>query len=169
MNFIKAIKHTFQYLFILLVIFGSASCAQETSTNVVEVDGQKITYDLIYQDVANLLAVTPNSEEVFVRWELPIRYYMEGLEDYPKKAKLMDEVAQEMAALTGLDIKRHDKIYWPSNTTMFHPDSPDNHFTNVHFFFHADFESLAKSDYMKAAKLLGYSREREREVYESIF
>ncbi len=152
-------------LFILLVAMSASSCAQEANPKVIEVDEQKITYDLIYQDVSNLLDVTPNSAEVFVRWELPIRYYMEGLEDYPEKAKLMDEVAQEMASLTGLDIKRHDKIYWPSNTTMFHPDSPDNHFTNVHFFFYSDFESLSKSGYIQAAKLLGNSLEAERERF----
>ena len=138
---------------------------ESTTNDFVEVDGQRVTYELIYQDVSNLLDVTPDSKEVFIRWEMPIRYYVEGLEDYPEKAQLFDQVAQEMAKITGLDIKRHDKIYWPSDKTMFHPDSPDNRFTNAHFFFYSDFEKLAQSGYIKAAGLLGSSIETERERF----
>jgi len=150
---------------VLLATFSIACYPNNPASEFIEVGGHRISYELIYQDVSNLLDVTPGSKEVFIRWVLPIRYYIEGLESYPEKAKLFDQVAQEMATLSGLDIQRHSQIYWPSNKTMFHPDSPDNRFTNAHFFFHSDFEQLANSGYIKAASWFGSSLESERERF----
>ena len=156
---------------IMVMSMAMTACAETSNKDKsITVEGQQISYDKIHNDVSQLLNVKPNTKEVFIRWQLPIRYFVDGLEEYPEVARQLDEIAQQMVQLTGLDIKRHDKIYWPPEGSMYHPDSPEHHFTNVHFFFYPDFDSLvANSEYIKVAEVLGSSIEREKNEYNHMY
>jgi len=148
----------------MLNFIGCSQAKSELPT--VKFEGNEVTFEDVLNDVNILLRVTPKSKEVFVRWELPIRYFVAGLEAYPEKAKEFDALAQTISEISGLDIKRHDRIYWPQEGTMHHPDSPDNMFTNTHFFFYPDFEKLVdQSEYLKVSGYLGLSYEALEKRY----
>ncbi len=55
----------------------------------------------------------PNKERdpVFVRWERPVRYYLQVPPGHPELIKLFEQQVAEVAKYSGLDIARHDRMY----------------------------------------------------------
>jgi len=75
--------------------------------------GRGITRLKIFTFVTEMIRVPCNGVgATFIRWETPVRYYLTGLEKYPELDKLFVDKMNEVAKITGLDIKRHKQQHF---------------------------------------------------------
>ena len=121
----------------------------------VKVDGNWVTQKKLKSFIDELINVNDTNNSVFVRWSKPIRYYYEGLDEFPNIQKEFESLIEEVAIITQKKIIKHNQIFWPiKGGSDYHPDAPGKKYTNVVFIFTRDMEKVFQSsDFKKFHKL----------------
>lgn len=93
----------------VLLTFASAVAAQEIRSTLAPAKYDRGT---IFTHMSYLFDI-PNKDRdpVFVRWERPVRYYLQVPPGHPELIKLFEQQVAEVAKYSGLDIARHDRMY----------------------------------------------------------
>ncbi len=139
--------------------------------------GANPQYLKLREHLVQLLDAKNPKDQVFVRWERPVRYYVQGLEHDPALMKLFEEQVAKIAKYTGLDIARHDDLYleYRDEARNDRAKWPGGLSTNAAFFFSSDMEASFKDPnvvkVLKAfradprAEYLRWKKENDKEEY----
>jgi len=105
----------------------------------MRVAGKWITQSQLKTYLDEVFNVENGRYTFFTRWDRAIRYYVEGLDD-KETLREFHKTMNEFSEITGLDVRSHDKIYWPEKASLSHGESPGKLHTNAIFLFSQDME-----------------------------
>lgn len=135
------------YLQLIIATFLFSGC--DVGFYDSRVDINKLDKKTLLWHLQEILDVDGLQGDEFVRWERPIRYYLQGLENHPEIEALFLEKLKEMTALTGLDIQPHTALFLNDPDPKKAKVGSDGLHTNVVIIFAEDIEKAFKTPGIK--------------------
>lgn len=134
-------------LSVLIIVFfqllAQSSWAEIEQSSSVSTNNAKAVYSLteaeLHQFTHDLLGVGKGKRgdqfsNQFMRWEMPVGYYLKGLEEYPDIENKVVNQINEVVELTGLTVERHQQVLFKTPNNVKKSPS-DQVFTNVYIYF----------------------------------